>query len=198
MIPLFQYSILLLLRRFALRQLFQDRIVRELAAIDRSGAFVDVGHHPYQVFDGGLRRHQIDSGAGAHLLVTVIQGFFLVGLNDLFENLHRTFPVGRHVLGRFQIRLDEPHPFCAASMPPRMRAANLSCEPPSCSKVTSLEVLSPASSSMTRRISDDFPPSRLMPTFFPLSCARSSIFSRVAMVYETRLPHLPSDTTGTP
>src|SRR5213594_712205 len=98
----------------------------------------------------------------------------------------------------FHLGLEDKIDRRGASMPPRMRAANLSCEPPRCSKVTSLEVLSPASSSMTRRISDDFPPSRLMPTFFPLSCARSSIFSRVAMVYETRLSQLPSDTTGTP
>src|SRR5262245_65403866 len=83
-------------------------------------------------------------------------------------------------------------------MPPRINAANRFCEPPSCSKVTSFVVLRPASSSMTRRISDDFPPSLLMPIFFPFNWDRSSIFSLVATVYETRLSQLPSETTGTP
>ena len=148
------------------------------------------------------------------------RGFFLVRRDNLFKHFHGAFPITGHVLGRFQISLDETQPFAAvrlqrgnrhcnraihkwrfsardemeahlfhfglegkstgaASMPPRMSAANLSWEPPSCSKVTSFEVLRPASSSMTRRISDDLPPRRLMPTFFPFNWDRSSIFSSV-------------------
>src|SRR5918994_100352 len=87
-IPFLQLILSSLHSRFALCCFFQDRVISELASVYRCGTLIDVGHHSHQVLDGGRRRHQIDGGAGAHLLVAMVQGFFLVRLYDLSKNFH--------------------------------------------------------------------------------------------------------------